>query len=155
MEEIPCLCCGRFFLPRNRKQQYCSLPVCQKARKRNWHRDKLQNDAEYRDSQRLSQQKWRRENPDYYQKYRAAHPEKAERNRILQRIRNKRRRGLSAKKTKLIAKMDARNTSANVLSGHYWLVPVIAKMDVAKIFIHAISADCERLQRWTRGQRCI
>ena len=155
MEEIPCLCCGRFFLPRNRKQQYCTLVVCQKARKKNWHYNKLQNDSDYRANQRLSQQKWLKDNPDYYQNYRTNHPEKSERNRVLQRIRNKRRRQLLPPAPQLIAKMDASKASANELSGQYWLVPVIAKMDVAKMYIHAISGDCERLQRWTRGHKCI
>jgi len=131
------------------------LPACQQARKRNWQRDKFQNDPEYRESQRLSQQKWLQANPGYYRHYRRNNPAKTRRNRVLQRIRNRRRRHPSPAPPQLIAKMDVRKRSADEFFGHYWLVPEIAKMDAAKIYIHAISASCEQLQRWTRGQRCL
>ena len=41
-------------------------------------------------------------------------------------------------KTIGIAKMDARKPGTGRLDGQYWLVPMIAKMDVVKIFITAI-----------------
>jgi len=37
--------------------------------------------------------------------------------------------------------MDARISRENGLSGEYWLVPVIAKMDAVKIFITAIPVN--------------
>lgn len=143
MEEIPCLCCGTYFLPRNRNQQYCSLQLCQGARKRDWQREKLRSDPEYRASQRLSQKKWLKDNPDYWKNYRRQNPDKASRNRILQRIRNKRSARKLRQSPRLIAKMDASNARAGGLSGHYWLVPEIAKMDAVKIYLHAIPVGCE------------
>lgn len=147
--EVPCLHCGSFFLPRNKNQHYCSSKSCQRARRRAWQKDKLQRDGEYREGQRISQKKWLKANPDYWKKYRKKNPDKVKRNRLLQRIRNKSPSTSSPPPANLIAKMDASNRSPVALSGHYWLVPEIAKMDAAKIYIHAISRGCEQLQRWT------
>ena len=142
MEEVPCLHCGTFFLPRNKNENYCSLKECQKARKAAWQRNKLQHDKEYRENQQLSQNKWRRNNPDYWKQYRQKNPDKTAKNRALQRIRNKRRISATSApvdlKQRLIAKMDVSNLSTDSLSGQYWLVPLIAKMDAVKIYIHAI-----------------
>ena len=142
MEEVPCLHCGTFFLPRNKDQNYCGLKECQRARKAAWQRNKIQHDSEYRECQRISQKKWRRKNPDYWKQYRQKNPDKTTKNRILQRIRNKRQSlaTLPPKDSKehLIAKMDASNLNTDGLSGQYWLVPLIAKMDAVKIYIHAI-----------------
>jgi hypothetical protein len=44
-------------------------------------------------------------------------------------------------KTIGIAKMDARKHRKNNLSGQYWLVPAVAKMDAVKIFIASMPAD--------------
>lgn len=140
MEEVPCIHCGTFFLPRNKKQNYCSFPVCQKARKAAWQRHKLRSDPEYRESQRISNKKWQKNNPEYWKEYRRNNPDKTATNRSLQRVRNKRRASSPAEsKIQLIAKMDAGNFNSDKLSGPYWLVPVIAKMDATKIYIHAIS----------------
>lgn len=134
MEEIPCLGCGKYFLPRNRDQQYCSTKNCQKERKRIWQREKIAHDPEYRAGQKFSRQKWLEANPGYWKDYRQRNPDKVDRNRMLQRLRNRK-----AASPCLIAKMDASNLATDQLSGHYWLVPEIAKMDAVKIYIHAIS----------------
>jgi hypothetical protein len=66
-------------------------------------------------------------------------PDKAERNRLLQRARNHRRQQLKAKASgTLIAKMDALITNNSGLlpdTAEYWLVPVIAKMDAFRVKI--------------------
>ncbi len=92
MKPIPCLNCQIFFTPRNCKQNYCSDPKCQRARKALWQKEKMAADSEYRKGQRLSQEKWLQNNPDYYENYRQNNPEKTQRNRCLQRIRNQRKR---------------------------------------------------------------
>jgi hypothetical protein len=132
MEPIPCACCGTFFIPRNKRQQFCSTPACQKARKAIWQKQKLVTDPEYRKGQRLANQKWLANNPDYWKNYRKRNPEKAYRNRALQRIRNQRGQ---PDKTIGIAKMDVRKARNQSLLGQFWLVPAIAKMDPIKIFI--------------------
>jgi hypothetical protein len=58
MEQIPCVHCGTFFIPRNRKQNYCTQPACQRGRKAAWQRYKMKTDADYRTQQKLSHQKW-------------------------------------------------------------------------------------------------
>ena len=139
---MPCLGCSNYFIPRNRKQNYCTKPECQKKRKAEWQKKKVQNDPEYRESQKLSNRKWLSNNPDYWTKYRQKNPEKAMRNRELQWVRN-RRRGQTKPPVSFhaIAKMGVRNHPKSLPDVDFWLVPVIAKMDVAKINFRLISVD--------------
>ena len=143
MEPLPCVNCGTFFIPRNCKQNYCSEPGCQRARKAVWQRYKLKSDDDYRTQQHLSHQKWLQANPGYYRSYRHRNPDKVQRNRALQVIRNRRsRRGLKGAKRlddPLIAKMDARKFYHFNMVGQFYLVPVIAKMDVSRVNIYTIS----------------
>ena len=143
MEPIPCVNCGTFFIPRNCRQNYCSEPGCQRARKAVWQRYKLKSDDDYRTQQHLSHQKWLQANPGYYRSYRRCNPDKVQRNRALQVIRNRRsRRGLKGAKRlddPLIAKMDARKFYHFNMVGQFYLVPVIAKMDVSRVNIYTIS----------------
>ena len=67
-------------------------------------------DPIYNASQKISQKEWVRANPGYWKQYRRNNPEKAERNRILQAIRNRKARSIESDAkmgTSLIAKMDA------------------------------------------------
>ena len=48
MDEIPCVHCGKFFIPRNRDQNYCTDADCQRARKAAWQRYKMKTDVDYR-----------------------------------------------------------------------------------------------------------
>lgn len=137
MEKIPCVHCGTFFIPRNREQNYCKAPDCQRARKAVWQRFKMRTDADYRTQQKLSHQKWLKNNPGYWKGYRRHNPDKAERNRALQHIRNRRHRGAGLG---VIAKMDARNPNHFDLVGRFYLVPVIAKMDVSQVNIYTITS---------------
>jgi len=143
MEPIPCVNCATFFIARNRKQNYCTEAECQRARKAAWQRFKLKFDDQYRIQQRLSQKKWLQSKPGYYRSYRRRNPDKVKRNRALQAIRNRRnrQRSCSQKPTDatLIAKMDARKFSHFNMVGQFYLVPVIAKMDVSKVNIYSIS----------------
>ena len=144
MEPIPCVHCGKFFIPRNREQNYCSLPACQRARKAAWQRYKMKTDADYRTQQQLSQQKWLLNNPDYWKRYRQRNPDKVVRNRALQHIRNRRMRQSDHNLSiPLIAKMDARKSYDFDRLGQFYLVPTIAKMDVRKVNIYTISTSCD------------
>ncbi len=104
MEPVPCIACGTFFTPRNKDQGFCSK-ACQHVRKALWQKKRLATDPDYKQGQRLAQKKWLQNNPDYWKNYRLDHPEKAERNRSLQKIRNTRKQNLYCKTTG-IAKMD-------------------------------------------------
>ena len=139
MEPVPCFHCATMFIPRNRKQYCCSRPECQRARKANSQRIKMKTNPDYRASQKLSNQKWLAKNPGYWKTYRDRNPEKAERNRMLQTIRNRRRSANKKSDDNLIAKMDARKSCHIDLLGQFYLVPMIAKMDVSKVNIYSIS----------------
>ncbi len=150
MDEIPCVHCGKFFIPRNRNQNYCTEADCQRARKAAWQRYKMKTDVDYRFQQQLSNEKWINKTPGYWTRYRQRNPDKAERNRALQHIRNRRNRQTDqVSPCPVIAKMDARKSYDFDLLGQFYLVPVIAKMDVSKVNIYIISKGYHRLQRWT------
>jgi hypothetical protein len=139
MEPAFCVHCAQEFTPRNRLQSYCSQPECQRARKAAWQRIKIKTDPDYRAAEKLSQQKWAANNSGYWKIYRARHPEKAERNRVLQTIRNRRRSSTAACGQAPIAKMDAGNSLDFMPIGQFWLVPLIAKMDATKVNIYTMS----------------
>ncbi len=111
MVPLPCAGCCAFFVPRNKCQIFCSKPDCQRVRKTLWQKQKLATDPEYKEGQRLSQKKWLQNNLDYWKGYRHRNPEKNDRNRSLQKIRNMKIRQDRAvcklSKTIGIAKMDA------------------------------------------------
>jgi hypothetical protein len=141
--EKRCLCCQRRFIPHPavQHQRYCSDLECQKTRKRNWQKEKLASDSDYRANQVDAQRQWRRRNRDYWREYRRRNPAYMERNRIRQRERNRVRRSGSG-----IAKMDELKGKAFIRSGRYRLVPLgnlgIAKMDELVVEIGVISGGC-------------
>ena len=146
MEEVPCCHCGVFFKrsPRHKDQDYCLKPDCRRARKAAWKRERMRTDEEFRLNHCLSNQKWARANPGYWKAYRLDHPEKAERNRQLQIIRNRKRN--SGRKAgdsaidRVIAKVDASRANKFNPLGQYYVIPVIAKVDALKVRIYEISA---------------
>jgi hypothetical protein len=131
------------YRPQNPDQQYCSQQVCQQARKRNWHRQKLLTDADYRANQRDAGHCWQEKNPDYWRKYRETHPDYARRNRERQQERNRRRREQNSSEVP-IAKMDASNPASPFSSGRYQLrrvdTDLIAKMDALIVEINVVSS---------------
>jgi hypothetical protein len=102
-----CIHCFREFKanPRVKKQKYCGDKKCQRARRRAWQRRKVASDPDYQENQRRCQRQWQEGNPGYYRLYRNSHPEYTQRNRLLQGMRNVRRR--NDKQGKMIAKMDS------------------------------------------------
>jgi hypothetical protein len=77
-------------------------------------------------------------NPGYWREYRRKNPEKAERNRLLQGIRNRKARSSPSDakmEASVIAKMDALKFDNFEILGQFWLIPVIAKMDALKVNI--------------------
>ena len=89
-------------------------------------------------NQRLSSQTWAKAHPGYWSAYRKRHSEKAERNRLLQAIRNRRRRHPLQADHQLIAKVDASIVNRFKTVGQYWLVPVIAQVDALKVNIFEV-----------------
>ena len=138
MEKILCVYCGDLFdpSPRHKSQSACKKVVCQRAKKAAWQRHKIKTDPDYRFNQKVCQRRWTEEHPGYWEQYRKRNPEKAERNRILQSIRNRRARfigGDEKMEGSLIAKMDASKSDNFEVLGQFWMVPVIAKMDALKV----------------------
>ena len=140
MEPIPCTYCGDFFdpSPKHKNQTACKKRECQKAKKAAWQRYKMKHDPVYRANQKSSHQKWLKANPDYWKRYRKRKPEKTERNRTLQALRNRKARSLPSDPkmdASPIAKMDSSKFDNFQVLGQFWLVPVIAKMDALKVHI--------------------
>ena len=108
-----CAACGDGFTQRRNvpSQQYCSKSECQRERRRRWQREKLRQDPDYRANQAAAQGRWRERHPDYWRKYRQAHPEYTARNRAQQRERNRHRgRGATEPLAAPIAKMGTDQT---------------------------------------------
>jgi hypothetical protein len=98
----------------------------------------MRTDPVYNAYQKISQKEWARTNPGYWKAYRKKHPEKAERNRVLQSIRNRKARAKDAHinmDTPVIAKMDSSKADNFEALGQFWLIPVIAKMNALKVNI--------------------
>jgi hypothetical protein len=140
MEQIPCFYCGDFFdpSPRHKNQTACKKVKCQRAKKAAWQRHRIKTDPIYAANQKSSQQQWVNSNPGYWKHYREKNPEKAERNRIGQAMRNRKARAagdVTKMHPLLIAKMDASKSDNFQILGQFWLLPVIAKMDALKVNI--------------------
>jgi len=90
MSKKRCACCDQPFEPRPQvpDQAFCSDPACQRARKRQWQRSKIQADADYQVNQRAAQQAWSERNQDYWRSYRETHPDYQQLNREKQKLRD-------------------------------------------------------------------
>jgi hypothetical protein len=154
MNEGVCIHCGGVFKRHRPDQMYCPEKACQKARKATWQRRELKRNPQYNEDQKQANKDWYAKTPEYWKAYRKKHPERTDRNRILQRVRNhlrglRRREQKSLKSasnpdtaitvSKLIAKMDVGNVSPHQRFNEFWIVPVIAKMDVMRANILIIS----------------
>ena len=103
-----CKACGlereRNYRLGNKEQQYCRNRDCQRARRREYQRNRLQSQPIYRQKQRNCQIRWRRHEVSfakYQQAYRENHPEYTAKNRQQQQQRNTKRR------QKVVSQSDA------------------------------------------------
>ena len=94
MSKRTCAFCGKLFVPRPQipNQQFCSDHECQRERRRRTQAARRANNPATRVNGAQYRRDWRVKNQDYWKRYRATHPEYAERNRIQQRKRNKARK---------------------------------------------------------------
>ena len=135
-----CASCGEMFRPRPQvpKQRFCAAQACQRERKRRWQQAKRVSDPDYRSNQACAQRAWSARHPGYWQTYRLGHPEYGERNRELQRERDRRRA------PRRLAKMDAWTDESVIPSGTYRLTPVpsgnLAKRDAWTVEIALLSS---------------
>ena len=116
-----CGYCQQSFQPsRFRPSQIvCSQADCQRQRRADYHRAKIQSDPEYAEVVRDSQRKWRDAHPEYQQSYRQSHPESAEQNRERQRVRDRQRRLLDLEKNNLAFNLKRSNLEV-------WLIGSVA-----------------------------
>jgi hypothetical protein len=84
----------------------------------------MATDPDYRANHQDSQKSWRKRNHNYWRKYRSRHPNYCQRNRLLQKLRDRKRRFQN------LAKMDALEHLSSIKAGTYYLLPRLAKMDV-------------------------
>jgi hypothetical protein len=83
-DHVICRYCGQQFQPSPYRpdQQVCSAQECQRRRRNEYHRRKLNEDPLYREQCLDSQKKWRANNPDYLKSYRV----ERERSRLLKEL---------------------------------------------------------------------
>jgi hypothetical protein len=122
LHTVSCRYCQQSFQPSKFRsdQAVCGQPDCQRQRRTDDHRRRLQSDPVYHELVRDSQKTWRAEHPRYSTQHRAQNPVAAERNRQKQRQRDQKRR---------LANLD-RNTSALDLkrsAAEVWLLGPLAK----------------------------
>ncbi|MGF6296381.1 hypothetical protein QFZ98_008242 [Paraburkholderia youngii] len=135
-----CAACGAHFtpLPHVPNQRYCSLKACQLARRRDWQRERVRTDPDYRANQAKAQATWSARHPDYWRRYRETRPAYRDRNRAMQQERNARRNAAT------VAKMDASPPFRPLTSGFYLLSDAleagIAKMNAWTVHIAVLSA---------------
>ena len=106
------------------------------------------NDEDYRENQRRAQRAWVKRCPEYWKRYREAHPETVERNRLKQRERDQRRRErrVAASAASDLAKKNVSSAQRPLPSGTYELRPVMQaagaldKMDVWHVQIAVLSS---------------
>jgi hypothetical protein len=108
--------------PYRPQQTVCSQPECQRRRRSEYHRNKIQTDPEYRQVCLDSPRKWRAQHPDYWRKYRHTHPQAVEQNRRKQRDRNQARRLAEIANNNLA--FDLKSSAAKV----YWIGPNAANL---------------------------
>lgn len=140
MRQSICVSCKKPYIrnPRQKKQQYCSDPACQKARKATWQREQMRSNPTYKKDQMQAKQDWFDQHPDFWKKYRRKNQQKTLRNVLLQRKRNQQYRLKRLEKKpaeKVIAKMDVLDANNHGVLREYWVVPVIAKMDVLRGYL--------------------
>jgi hypothetical protein len=112
-----------------KNQKYCSNPDCQKARRQIWRKLKLKSDPDYKANQASAQKRWLERNKGYWKEYRRTHPDYTERNRRLQKERNKRRKHIDneGERHKIIAKSNMLKKETRPISGIYELIPFTEK----------------------------
>ena len=110
----PCRYCQQAFQPTKYcpEQRVCGQQVCQRRRRADYHRQKIQTDPLYAQVVRDSRKQWRDEHPDYQKNYWRTHPEAAERNRQQQQRRDRRRRVQNLVKNNLA--LDLKRSAAEV-----------------------------------------
>ena len=88
-----CTYCHNHFTPSlfHPHQTTCTSPECQRRRKNDSHRKKIETDPDYKKTCIESRKKWCDNHPDYQRSYRLKHEAYVEQNRQMQQQRNHKR----------------------------------------------------------------
>ena len=123
---IKCANCGRMVTanPRVKNQKYCNRKACQRVRKNKWKQSKITSDQDYKNDQRDYHKQWIEQHPGYYRHYRKQNKGYCDRNRELQKKRDKKRR------LKRSCKRDALKQLSVIKPGTYRLIPFNKKRDM-------------------------
>ena len=122
---IKCAKCRRMVPanPRVKNQNYCNRKACQRARKNRWKQSKIASDPDYNNDQRDYHKQWVEQHPGYYRNYRKQNPGYCDRNRELQKKRDKNRC------LKQSCKRDALKQFSVIKPVTYRLIPFSKKRD--------------------------
>ena len=68
MSKLRCVNCNSLFTPAPQvpNQTFCSSPACQKERRKQWHKSRMQSDKDYRENRSDAQKSGAAKNPDYW-----------------------------------------------------------------------------------------
>ena len=108
--------------PYRPQQTVCSHAECQRRRRSDYHRNKIETDTDYRQVCLDSPRKWRAQHRDYWRKYRETHPQAVEENRRKQRDRDQAQRLADLANNNLA--FDVKSSAAKV----YWIGPSAADL---------------------------
>lgn len=136
-----CLHCGKTLPcnPRIKKgQKFCGAKECQRASRRTWKKKQYNTNRTYRKKNLESQRAWRKQRPShqYQQEYRNTHPAYVDRNRELQKKRNKKRRKESLP---MIVNGNTLSLQPSVV-GAYALIQVKKRKDCKWELVHGQNA---------------
>ncbi len=104
-------------------------------------------DPDYKENQAQAYENWKQRNPNYWKEYRRKNPDYTNRNRLLQRNRNLRRKHVkkNSYSDQEVAKMESLKKNIPIKSGFYRLTPVsdddIANMEGTMVKIEIVLED--------------
>lgn len=149
-----CIHCGTLFTPafRHPHQTCCGKKKCVLAGRAKLQKEKMDNDPDYRENQKLSNQKWLRKRPDYFKKYRTRNPDSTMKNRMMQQIRNQKRTKTNPPAVKvnldeLIAKMYLVNPAQPEQQISLWLLSKNAEIRPIKVILTSQTGSYGHLPR--------
>lgn len=147
-----CACCGKSFeaRPQVPDQSFCSAPECQRARKRQWQKDKLRSDPDYQANQRAAQRAWSARNNSYWRDWRQAQQMSAPQGRADPAEKDAPRRPPLAAAPGVV-KMDASTLTPNL----YWisLRPDLPGASDGSWIAEITPLAAADRERWTRKER--
>lgn len=143
MSKLRCVNCNSLFTPAPQvpNQTFCSSPACQKERRKQWHKSRMQSDEHYRENRSDAQKSWAAKNPDYWRNRQQAKSNDRDFSPSKQQPRVKKSKQPSVKMDSLI---PAQNLGQAIQDGVFRLKVLVPpdhiKMDVWIVelsFIHA------------------